>query len=171
MQTSPYNLTSSLSHTKGLTLPFLVMEDPMRFYKPLLVSLALLFTTAALAGGGKPKVSTEYDAALAEAGKSGKIVVLHFWMPGCAPCNMMERTTFKDPRLRQKLTEVVFLKIKLTDKKNAAVGMKYGIRTVPADVFLDPSGNETGRLGGYWNADGYMEQIGKHQAKLTPVKE
>lgn len=122
-----------------------------------LVGIALFFVPRQL-HGWQPYAATSVGA--------GKATVIDFSADWCLPCLELERKTFADPRVREKLGTRTLLKADLTkigSPEAVALSEKYGVLGVPTIIFLDASGKERAdlRLVGYENAEKFLERLAK----------
>ncbi|MDR1709604.1 MAG: protein-disulfide reductase DsbD, partial [Candidatus Accumulibacter sp.] len=83
----------------------------------------------------------ELDARLASAGRP---VMLDFYADWCAACKEMERDTFSDPRVRQKLAAWRLLQADVTANAPAdqALLKRFALYGPPGIVFFTPAGKE-----------------------------
>jgi thiol:disulfide interchange protein DsbD len=112
----------------------------------------------------------QIESQLATAKAMGKPVVLDFYADWCAPCKKMEKLTFPDPRVQERLARFVFIKVDLTRTGSVAVEelmRQYEIAGVPTYVFLDPAGTEMTDLRqvGFIEADGFVKLLDRALAK------
>ena len=89
------------------------------------------------------------DAALQQADKTGKPVLINFYTNWCGFCRQMNQTTFKDKTVRQKLR--AFIPVRINTDKQKKVAAKYSIKSLPTTVILDSKGKVI------LNSVGYME--------------
>lgn len=85
------------------------------------------------------------DKAIAQAGNSGKKVMLDFYADWCTDCLRMETTTFRDPGVIAALGAYRVLKVDVTDPddpEGAAIKKRYGVFGPPAILFFDADGRE-----------------------------
>ena len=103
----------------------------------------------------------ELEARLTTAGKP---VMLDFYADWCKTCKEMERDTFSDARVRQKLSGFLLLQADVTDNTEAdkALLQRFKLYGPPGIVFFDSTGQEIGdvRVVGYQRAEEFLEVLG-----------
>ena len=83
--------------------------------------------------------------ALAQAETEGKLVLLYYTTTWCAPCRVMEATTFEDPEVAAWVAEhTVAVKV---DGGLGRAG-RYDKRSYPAVVYVDADGTAVDRIPG-----------------------
>ena len=111
--------------------------------------IVCLLASASVAGG-----VTFHDLSLDEAAERAvaedKVVFVDFFAAWCAPCNVMDATTFQDPDVAAWLEEkTVALKIEdEANETNETLAKRYGVRSFPNYVFISPNGNVMDRITG-----------------------
>lgn len=144
--------------------------------------LALAFALAALPARANeiPAWFTEtfLDARedAAEAAKQGRRVVYYFWLEGCPYCEKMERGTFRDPGVVERMKrELVAVAInvrgdrevtwtdgtKLTEK---TLTSRLKIRGTPTLVFLDEQAGVALRTTGYLGPEEFSRALDRARA-------
>lgn len=79
------------------------------------------------------------DSARQMAAASNRLLLLHFWDEGCAPCQRLEQNVFRQPAFGQTLSpHYVAVKVKMSD--NQPLVKQYGIDRMPMDVVTTPRG-------------------------------
>lgn len=79
------------------------------------------------------------EQGLAEARRTGKPVLIDFWATWCKNCLKMEKTTFKDPAVAEKLKSFVPVKFQAEDMRAPGVKLvldQYGVLGLPTYVVL-----------------------------------
>lgn len=105
---------------------------------------------------------TEYDAALATAGESGKPILLDFSASWCGPCKMMEAKTFTDTTVQETLAAYVAVRIDFD--KNPKLVAKYHVSAIPALVILNRFGETVATNTGYQDAPKLNAWLATHRA-------
>lgn len=90
------------------------------------------------------KSIAELDELLAQ--NKGKKVMLDFYASWCVSCKELDNVTFKDERVKSKLSEFVFIKADVTENRDEqkALSKKYGVFGPPALIFFDEDSNVIG---------------------------
>lgn len=103
------------------------------------------------------------QAALDEAGRQGKPVMLDFYADWCVECKRMERYTFEDAGVMAAFDGVVLLQADVTDNDDADAALlkQFSLLGPPAILFFDPSGQELRgwRFVGFKDAAAFIEHI------------
>lgn len=99
-------------------------------------------TTTSAALFKRIKGTAELEQHLAQP--SGKVVMLDFYADWCASCKEMERNTFSDASVRQRLAKAVVLQIDMTENTpdDKAMLKRFGLYGPPAILFFNPHGQE-----------------------------
>ena len=108
--------------------------------------LALLLCAVALLGEG-PFAELGYEAALAQAEKEQKLLIVDFTASWCPPCKKMEKDTWPDARVQAWLKENA-IAIQVDVDENPKLARQYSIESIPAVVALR-GGKEFDRSVGY----------------------
>jgi tetratricopeptide (TPR) repeat protein len=110
--------------------------------------VALLVAAAVAANGsGIAFIEDDYPAALAQARKEHKPILLDTWASWCHTCLSMKRFVFPDPGLRPVKDAVVWLSIDSENPKNNEFLDRFPLDAWPTFLVIDPR-NE--RVTGRW---------------------
>jgi thiol:disulfide interchange protein DsbD len=106
------------------------------------------------------RTPSELDAALRSAGRP---VMVDFYADWCVSCKEMERFTFSDATVRERLGRAALLKIDVT-KNNAddlALLRRFGLFGPPGTLFFDPAGREiaAARVIGFQTRERFLETL------------
>lgn len=103
----------------------------------------------------------ELNARLAQA--KGKSVLLDFYADWCVSCKEMERYTFSDMKVQDRLKDSVLLQIDVTDNNDEDKSLlkHFGLFGPPAILFFDRQGNEQNgqRIIGYLDAGQFLQSL------------
>jgi thiol:disulfide interchange protein DsbD len=79
---------------------------------------------------------------IAKAAQERKPVILEFFAEWCRPCLIMERNVFTDPEVIELSRNFVNIRVDLTNTKpfHDELLKKYGIRGIPAAIFINSEG-------------------------------
>ena len=85
---------------------------------------------------------TELDTRLTQAAAQGKPVLLDYYATWCTDCIRMEKTTFRDARVRKALARFALIQADVTETNDDTRALKgrYGILGPPATLFFDSQG-------------------------------
>ncbi len=92
---------------------------------------------------------TSLPEALAESARSGKPVLIDFWATWCKNCLHMDKTTFQDPAVTQRLAGYVKVKFQAEDiraETTRAVLDRFGVIGLPTYVVLAPGAAAGGSI-------------------------
>lgn len=107
------------------------------------------------------KTVDQLDAAL--AANAGKTVMLDFYADWCVSCIEMEKFTFVDPAVQQKLADTVLLQVDVTanDADDKAMLKRFGLFGPPGIILFDGQGKEIAdsRVIGFQNAEKFLESL------------
>ncbi len=87
----------------------------------------------------------DLEVAKTLARQTGRLVLVHVWMPNCAPCMTLDQNVFNQPGVAGAI-EAQFVPVKLNANEHPATAQGLGITRLPTDVVLTPDGQVIGRL-------------------------
>ena len=113
-------------------------RDPLQ---PLAVLRAEAATTVPDPAFEKVGSIAELDARLAATDRP---VMLDFYADWCVSCKEMERYTFSDPQVAERMSQMLLLKADVTanNDEHKALLKRFGLFGPPGIIFFDPAGKE-----------------------------
>jgi thiol:disulfide interchange protein len=110
--------------------------------------------------GATPELawSPSYQVALHQAAELTRPVMVDFYTDWCGWCRRLDRTTLADGRVRRALERFVLVKLN-AEKEGSEAADRFGVRAYPTVVFLNAAGQEVGRIPGYLEADGFLQEL------------
>jgi thiol:disulfide interchange protein DsbD len=136
-------------------------------HRDILQPLAGFRTAAGPAAGGGNELRFERVRSLTELNArletAGTPVMLDFYADWCVSCKEMERFTFSDPRVRDKMRTMVLLQVDVTanNEDDKALLKRFKLFGPPGIIFFDHKGQEIPglRVIGYQPADRFLQSL------------
>jgi tetratricopeptide (TPR) repeat protein len=132
--------------------------------------ISLLFLTIVVAAPSFAEVqwqSEPFPQVLKKAQDENKHVFIDFYTVWCAPCKMLEKTTYQDENVSKFLNDIIPVKYDCEKGEGIDLAAKFKIKAYPTLILLGPDGKEIDRQLGYLDAEnflkvmqGYMKGIG-----------
>jgi thioredoxin-like negative regulator of GroEL len=116
-----------------------------------LAGLSVAAASPAIEWGERPR------AALDAAESSGRPVLVDVWAIWCAPCKVMDETTWVDRQVVAATDDFVPLRVD-ADAQQAFIE-RYAVKAFPTVLFLDADGDEIGRLTGLVTAEALLPRL------------
>jgi thioredoxin-like negative regulator of GroEL len=104
------------------------------------------------------KWASSFDAAIAEAKRSNKVVMVDMYTDWCGWCKRLDATTYKDPKVTQIARQMVSVKVN-AEKEGVAVARKYGVSSYPTILFVDKTGAVESTIHGYEPPEQFAKSI------------
>lgn len=132
------------------------------------VALIMIFGTliavAVRSSFVKPDMKLEFHgdvaAALEQAKKEDKIVMVDFYADWCGPCKAMEREAFSDDSVADLLKDVIVVRVDVDNAgDNAQLRDDLGVNGIPDVVFLDADGDLIDRIVGYSDVESFKADV------------
>ncbi|MCE3606787.1 protein-disulfide reductase DsbD [Massilia sp. P8910] len=130
-----------------------------------LAPLAHLGVGSAQHGLAFTRIKTLAQLDLALAHNAGKTAMLDFYADWCVSCKEMEKLTFVDARIKQRLAGTLLLQVDVSanDADDKAMLKRFGLFGPPGIILFDQRGQEIAgsRVIGYQNADKFTTSLKK----------
>lgn len=123
-------------------------------------ALYLMLTLTAAQAAEKIVWAKSLDAAMVEAKKSNKLVMVDFYTDWCHWCKVLDEKTYSDARVGKAATQVVAVKVN-AEKEGADAAKKYRVQGYPTILFLAPDGSVAGQIGGYAAPEPFLADMNK----------
>ena len=103
-------------------------------------------------------ISDNYDSALKDAKAQNKTVMVIFDQDSCSYCDLFKQDTLSNSKVQEKLNSG-FVPVVVDINKDYDLASKYKVFGTPSVVFSDSNGKEIHRIGGYVDANEFLEEI------------
>jgi len=125
-----------------------------------LATILILLSVTALPSFAAEVWRTDYDAAYAEAVRTKRPLLVHFYGQQCPPCRRMEQEVLHQPDVVTLLTtQYVAVKVDAGNPANIKGGQlvqRFGVHALPCDVIIDPlSGRLISQVEGFQDLQRY----------------
>ncbi len=114
---------------------------------------------AARAKGPRPVIAWQpsFQAALQEARRLKKPLLVDFGARWCGPCHAMDQRTFTDAAVVRQSRQWVAVKVDI--EAQPEIASRYGLKSPPMLAFLKPDGTLASRFEGYADAPVLLKQM------------
>ncbi len=109
------------------------------------------------------------DAALQQAGKADKLVLVNFYANWCGFCRRMDQTTFTDKTVIQKMN--AFVSVKINTDLEKKIAEEYAVNGLPTTVILDSKGRIISGSEGYMRSNDLIEMMDSTVKTVTDLKQ
>jgi len=120
--------------------------------------LCVLLGSPAVAQHEGIRWQRDIEAAKAEALRTGRFVLVHFWTPQCGPCRKLDKNVFNQPGMASAI-DAKFVPVKLNANEFPATAEGFGITRVPTDLILSPQGQVIGKLVSPGTPSAYIAEV------------
>ena len=124
----------------------------------MVTALALVLVASSTLAQEKIDWKKDHPAALRDAKKEGKYVIVHFSGPDCPWCEKMDRETYTDPGLVG-YSNRTFVNVSLRTDQDKELAQQYRVGPIPVTLLLSPDGERLSTLVGYLPAEEYRHTL------------
>ena len=140
-----------MTDTAKAAMPGTQRNRPAAVLLVLTVGIGALYVLSGRGGQIPEGWLIDLDLAKRQAAETHKLLFVNFSADWCAPCRMMKREVFPDPRVREALADYVSVHIDVDGQPETA--RQYGVYSLPTLVVMDPEGAVLARWDGGMPAD------------------
>lgn len=101
-----------------------------------------------------------WEAALSEAGKAGRPILLELYMEGCSHCRRLDQETHHDQDVAAYLNEN-FIPVRLEGRSRMDLVQKFNVTGAPTTLIFSPEGKELHRFAGFFPPREYLLELKK----------
>ena len=103
----------------------------------------------------------EWDAVLAEAKASKRLVMIDFWASWCGPCKRMMKETFTDVDVVTSSKSILCVSVDAESKDGAPLAARYGVQAYPTILFVRADGSVASQSVGFKSAPDFLDILAR----------
>ncbi|MCH9002436.1 MAG: thioredoxin family protein [Planctomycetes bacterium] len=107
----------------------------------------------------------DLDDALREASKSGHPVLVAFYMPGCAPCTIMDRTVLSNSDVKRALHD--YIRVRLDATVQTDLARQYEVYATPTFTVVDAQGRLLSKREGTLTVEEFVQFLNRAARLLS----
>lgn len=116
-------------------------------------------------------INDNVRSAIDRAAAEGKLVFLDFWADYCSPCKLMEKYTFTDPSVIQRMNgSYVPVRINIETFDGYDLKAQYNVKLLPTIIVLNSKGKQVARFEESMSAAKLNEILAKYDTKKNRKK-
>jgi thioredoxin-related protein len=120
--------------------------------------------------GAKLDWKKDYAAALKEAQKGGRYLIVHFSGPDCPSCKLMDETTYANAAVIERSNKS-FVNVSIYLDGPNALARKFGIEAIPTTFLVTGEGERVRKWEGYVGPDDYKKGLDRAVEAHKGLKE
>jgi YHS domain-containing protein/thiol-disulfide isomerase/thioredoxin len=138
----------------------------LKFWSVFFFAVSTATSFAVATEYGSPTWKHDFRSAETEARRLNRPLLVHFHAKWCGPCQIMNRDVLGDPSvLRQLDVSVVAVKVDADERPDLI--QRFGVESLPTDIFLDPSGFVMDRSSGMRDRERYVSLIARIDSRFA----
>ncbi len=111
---------------------------------------------------------TDFEEAQKVAQSTNRPILIHFHAHWCNPCKQMESQVFPSRQVQQQLQHSV-VAVKINSEHNPKLTSRFGVTSLPTDLFIEPSGKEIMQSVGYRGVNDYVQLVMRARTRYTDI--
>lgn len=127
---------------------------------------ATILVTAGNLAAAEPAWLRDYAVARAKAMETGKLLFISVHTTWCGPCQAMQRTTFRDPRVVRRLGELCVC-LSLDGDADARLVRQMGVKAYPTELLSSADGRILESIEGYADAARLLAALDRAQKAVA----
>jgi YHS domain-containing protein/thioredoxin-related protein len=118
---------------------------------------------------GSPTWRHDFHSAEAEAKRENRPLLVHFHAKWCGPCQTMNREVLSDPVVLRQI-EASVIAVKIDSDEHRDLANRFGVDSLPTDIFLDPNGFVLDRSSGMSDRQRYLSLIARVDSRFCQTR-
>ena len=119
----------------------------------MILAFALMIDGSMFANGSFEEIKTK-------ASQDNKLIMVDVYTTWCGPCKLMDRTTFRDKKVKDLLaSKFISMKIDAEKGEGVAIAKKYKVAGYPCMLILDKQGNLVAKQLGYMPPKNFIDWL------------
>ena len=110
---------------------------------------------------------TDLASAKREASHLSRPILVAFYMPGCAPCEIMDRAVLPDPAVKRLLRR--FVPVRLDATVHVEVARQYGVDGAPTFAVIDSDGRLLSKREGTLSVKEFVQFLSRAASLPSPA--